>query len=516
MYDCVNLLAYGIQEAISSPISAPFSESVRRRLNFSAFSNTGYLGYTGNPMINLTKVGDVKVPYYFSYIDGLDETFHTIPFAYTDLDMLSIIPIAGSPPIFFDGSSTPPSDGSILYILDESFSVKSGSGRLIIALSTIGLVTCVAACYLIHRYGQIPEIKSASPVFLRYIICGCALSFLSMLVFLPQDVLNCHLQVWLQELAYTVTISSLILKNARVLNITRWISVNLAVIGFSVIILSFWSQFIGLEIVTATNGNTMGYSALAAIAVHATLWVFNGLLLISAIVISLLHRDSFTVYGESVLVLIFSVTLAAAVLVFETLILTTSNPTPSINRIHSLLIWAVTFSFMLSMFGTKALIVVSTNVAKHLATTKSIIANMTSKTNAEFTTSSPKKNSVVPAKKAAVKLDGKKLVSSRNGLASVCLQSWVLTKSKWTLSLITLYQLDDEKNLLLAMTATDTDQPLCACFNSRETLFCGAGGTCVELNSLAGKVLFDFGDEKEAKQFMRNFSEELTRNKKSA
>ncbi|KAI9336748.1 hypothetical protein BDR26DRAFT_477193 [Obelidium mucronatum] len=110
-YDCIGVLAYGLDKIARQFSSLDFTSprSFQSFLNYTAFKNTGYVGFTNNP-VQLSDRGDAALPF---QVFQVDNSYSVTAFAQTDLALTRIDYNGIRLPNFAGNTSTPPPDGRI-------------------------------------------------------------------------------------------------------------------------------------------------------------------------------------------------------------------------------------------------------------------------------------------------------------------------------------------------------------------------------------------------------------------
>ncbi|KAJ3027706.1 UNVERIFIED_CONTAM: hypothetical protein HDU68_003293 [Siphonaria sp. JEL0065] len=105
-YDCIMLLAYGFNKLIKQRENGPSllaTRSLQHYMNSSLFTNTGYRGLDGDPLL-ISELGDLRSTYnFYSLIGNSSDTgSDNVNFAGTDISLTEFHYLY-DPPIFFDG-----------------------------------------------------------------------------------------------------------------------------------------------------------------------------------------------------------------------------------------------------------------------------------------------------------------------------------------------------------------------------------------------------------------------------
>ncbi|KAI9345343.1 periplasmic binding protein-like I [Obelidium mucronatum] len=202
-FDCIGVLARGFYNALEAK-SNP-------QLNASAFSDTGYSGFTGHPL-ELSKGGDIKVSY---LLFQLDETYWLHEVGRTATDNGDIIFSNSTPPLFH-GSLEPPPDGTITYKL-ETIAFSDVLGYATVFMLAIGLAICLADFVLILVFRNKQCIRSSSIAFSFLTIFGASIGFLNgyFILGIPTG-WSCVGQTVTASLSFAIVSVALIIKNARI------------------------------------------------------------------------------------------------------------------------------------------------------------------------------------------------------------------------------------------------------------------------------------------------------------
>jgi len=94
---------------------------------------------------------------------------------------------------------------------------KTVSSQVFLALSAIGFLCIVCIMVLLFVWSDMPQVKSASLVFLQIILVGFLFGFTSTALWTDTvTTVSCNVQIWLLVLGYDLFIASILAKNYRV------------------------------------------------------------------------------------------------------------------------------------------------------------------------------------------------------------------------------------------------------------------------------------------------------------
>ncbi|KAI9324480.1 periplasmic binding protein-like I [Obelidium mucronatum] len=216
-YDCIMLLAYAFNnlvQGIDNGLHLLQTRKLSPLMNSTLFMNTGYRGSDGDPLL-ISEQGDLRSTYNFYSLIGNSPATDAINFGGTDMSLTKFSYLE-TPPLFFDGTSTPPHDGSKT-LTELLNSVSSPFGEILITLIVIGWLSCTALGIISLLYRNVKIIKKGSTVFTLIQLLGSILIFVGELSYLGRVTVSaCTLRVWMFILGLTLSTSSFVLKNMRV------------------------------------------------------------------------------------------------------------------------------------------------------------------------------------------------------------------------------------------------------------------------------------------------------------
>ncbi|KAJ3193542.1 hypothetical protein HK101_004645 [Irineochytrium annulatum] len=380
-FDCVMNMLIGLDLFLKS--NASYTPQLLASGNLSSlltpkvFSNTGYDGVTFSP-IALSTSGDLTLPFMFVSLSpqnfaSLATIDQSSAFGVTNQQGTNFTTLAK--PYFYGGSSSPPKDKSPPIVYTESVNtLGSSSGITLIILEAIGIIFSLACLVMVLLYRKEKVFKTASPPFSTIFIIGTLCSYVSNSFFINRaTATNCHIQLWLPLVGFSMVFGSIIVKNLRVyylFNNTKGTLLNymkdpplLAVASVFVLVemmlLSIWSAtMMPAPNQISISGNQFIYVCQATganeIRIVATLYAYNIALIIGAGYLSYLTRDIHASYSESVFM---SAVVVAFVFVGATIlpVLQTLEPSAWNTMIRTIAVWVLTTFTLLSMFGSKAI-----------------------------------------------------------------------------------------------------------------------------------------------------------------
>ncbi|KAI8619582.1 7 transmembrane sweet-taste receptor of 3 GCPR-domain-containing protein [Chytriomyces sp. MP71] len=366
-YDCVNTLLYGINKEPNESISKLEKQVQELPLYPTAFNNTGYQGAYTNPIILNTGTGDLVIAYKFIDLGSLN-AFAETNLEGTFLKIIGSVQFNGAPP-----NSPAPPDGPP--IKDPVILPDSPTGRTMLAGILLGLlITVFIAIMLIqHRSNQV--FVKAAPIFSGLVLVGAALSYGSIATFMGYPThLTCHLRLWLQLLAFIVSLSAFMIKNFRIhkifssrtiipkskLSNERFASFMMTFIFMEVVLLSAWSALSNPKSTSATTYNVnFSYQCLPNnekldAIMSGLLYCYNSFVLLLTAILAYLTRHVNSDYNESLFMLFFVV---ASALTAGPTLLALQQESDAIQRIiiRNVAIWIFTTFALIIFFAPKIL-----------------------------------------------------------------------------------------------------------------------------------------------------------------
>ncbi|ORY46595.1 hypothetical protein BCR33DRAFT_131814 [Rhizoclosmatium globosum] len=370
LYDCVRLLAAGMNKILNNSSTAPSilqSAKFREMLNSTLFEDTGYRGMIGDP-VRLTKGGDVASIGQVAFVDGTSD-FNVIPFAYTDMALSRLFKVNGTPPMFFDGTATPPLDGTII-LTEKIISQSSVYGKLLLSLAIVGLSMVVLFLIVLVVAQTMPLFHTTSIPFLTTLTIGTALSFISnFMYFGVESVGNCEMRIWFQVTAFSLIVGSIICRNTKVIfvynssqrlkkwtvNDSTWMIPLLGIVIIEQILLVVWFRLSNVSIKSLVTNDSIQYAcACGFYGPTYALVVFNSVLVVSLFSIAYYTVDVPVVNSEFTLILIFSI--MTCIFVILALIMNQSFASETTKQFNiAILIWILTISPLSMQFIPRAL-----------------------------------------------------------------------------------------------------------------------------------------------------------------
>ncbi|KAI9352192.1 periplasmic binding protein-like I [Obelidium mucronatum] len=400
-YDCINVLAHGFQQTMTSQNASAWklqSRSLQRYLTRSAFNSTGYNGLMAHPL-ELRPTGDLYAPFFVSYLDGVDASLKAVPFAVTSIDSLEIRLLPGQGPVFFDGTSTPPRDELLSIVRVESILQHfEPAGLLVATLALLGITACTLISILTMKYRDNTVIRAGSPIFMVIIASGCILSYMSVFAFMGVlTPMKCKLQIWLQVIALSLVVGSLFAKNIRVWLIYKtrrrlkkyllhdwvWLVVFGVLLFIECVLLTVWTVLLKVSVLAVPLGDSvMSYKChiqeftaplkqqqqqqqqhhqqqhsdsndQVVRLIQYSLYFYNGLLFLAMNVIGVLTRNAATTHNESSFIFMISILILLGGIVLKSI---ADGDQHSLGFIltHVLIVWFLTSALVVSLFGSKA------------------------------------------------------------------------------------------------------------------------------------------------------------------
>ncbi|KAJ3192592.1 hypothetical protein HK101_006275 [Irineochytrium annulatum] len=161
-YDCINLIAYGLDQLLKSdPSLKPemiADGTLAANLTYKAFQNTGYHGIVWDP---------VMLNEHFDYWD------RTFAFGSTNVDASVYTPLSQAN--FYNGSTVPPADATVLY---ETIPIVSDSPLSFVlwAIMGLGLLASLVTLGYVNTRRALPV---GDKVFSTLCLVGCSIGLLS-------------------------------------------------------------------------------------------------------------------------------------------------------------------------------------------------------------------------------------------------------------------------------------------------------------------------------------------------
>ncbi|KAI8607486.1 periplasmic binding protein-like I, partial [Chytriomyces sp. MP71] len=306
-YDCVGMLATGINNLMLSRNTTSVSSDMKLAMNYTLFLNTGLNGLTGGPVI-LDELGEEAAGGQFAFVDGLTTDLNYVVFAFTDANSTKFTysttsgtmndgtPLATAP-VFFDGSSVPPADGPIY---SSSMIAEGTSGRtLLLVLFSVGIILSFSFLIMIYYYRNHVAIIAGSIPFLTLMALGAVPSYASTFTYFDTPTtFKCYSRKWLQLLSFVIMCSCLILKNLRLAmifsalaplnprttSIYNWMWPIVFLVLIELVFLGMWTLYSRMTVATTVTGTQVNvvcvYGSNQGYKLGLGLWLYNILLLL--------------------------------------------------------------------------------------------------------------------------------------------------------------------------------------------------------------------------------------------
>ncbi|KAG0330107.1 hypothetical protein BGZ99_007969 [Dissophora globulifera] len=221
-YSCMMVLAHGFANAVKGNWTALHllaGGKLGEKLT-PLDMNTNYTG-PGGPMV-FDEAGDVV---YGNFILYNFQNGRVVEIGTSYSGALNV----SSPPMYFDGTYSTPSDTAPLRVLNPTFG--SPIGMVIILIAGLGIVFSLmtTAIVIVHRDAQV--IKASSPLFCCFELCGFMLLYFSAIMGLdiPTKFL-CIAKPFTLNVGFILVVSNIVAKNFRVYRIFHNIYVTKRVI----------------------------------------------------------------------------------------------------------------------------------------------------------------------------------------------------------------------------------------------------------------------------------------------
>ncbi|ORY29724.1 periplasmic binding protein-like I [Rhizoclosmatium globosum] len=354
-YDCVGLLVKGLDRVVNSRGATGMDDLVSGRLrgllNYTAFRDTGYQGANADPFV-LTEGGDMATPFIFYYADGKSESLVSLPFATTDISQTIITPLPNKTIHFNGGSFIPPRDRP--EISETVLELTSNAGLSIITLMALGFLATTILATITYLYPQNAAIRASSPPFLYLLCISAVLAYTSLWFYIGVPTASRYItQICLESLALVILLSSMLVKNARMLVLyslkvvlkRKWLFKDwfavLVVTGFVAVEVVLVAWFMVLEavdvtmtvfMVQETGMEVVEYGIAVSRAgkvVFAVMWVYHAVLVLGLLVLAFLTRNVATQHNEASLM----VTVALSISVGSVIVYSSKDGTDYLDRV---------------------------------------------------------------------------------------------------------------------------------------------------------------------------------------
>ncbi|KAJ3083230.1 hypothetical protein HDU99_000244 [Rhizoclosmatium hyalinum] len=354
-YDCVGLLVKGLDRVVNSRGATGMDDLVSGRLrgllNYTAFRDTGYQGANADPFV-LTEGGDMATPFIFYYADGKSESLVSLPFATTDISQTIITPLPNKTIHFNGGSFIPPRDRP--EISETVLELTSNAGLSIITLMALGFLATTILATITYLYPQNAAIRASSPPFLYLLCISAVLAYTSLWFYIGVPTSSRYIaQICLESLALVILLSSMLVKNVRMLVLyslkvvlkRKWLFKDwfavLVVTGFVAVEVVLVTWFMVLEAVDVTmtvfmiqetGMEVVEYGTAVSRAgkvVFAVMWVYHAVLVLGLLVLAFLTRNVAAQHNEASLM----VTVALSISVGSVIVYSSKDGTDYLDRV---------------------------------------------------------------------------------------------------------------------------------------------------------------------------------------
>ncbi|ORY41370.1 hypothetical protein BCR33DRAFT_718976 [Rhizoclosmatium globosum] len=263
-YDCLGVLASGISNIMSqTSTDTVVTRAAQSYLNTSAFMDTGFRGFSADPVQFLT-TGDLAVMYVFVQLTA---SFDYNEFASTNMNKTAITILDNTLPIFAGNTTIPPPDG--LIFSDLLFDYSSPLGEVLLILSICGICICILDCTFMFLFRKTSIIRSQIPNFSYTIAAGAILGYASSYFdFGMPTISKCVGKTWMTLSLFAKNLKLGLIYNAKqvlskfYVGDVFWFMVAGSLIMFDVILLSFWTWESHLYI-SSRNDSVYGFEILA-------------------------------------------------------------------------------------------------------------------------------------------------------------------------------------------------------------------------------------------------------------
>ncbi|KAJ3233989.1 hypothetical protein HDU81_001814 [Chytriomyces hyalinus] len=217
-YDCVMMMLRGFDKAVKEEgVELLARRGMLDRMNFTYFQNLGYDGLSATPN-RLNAFGDLSTGYQ-AVMYGQNGT--QIELGETDGEVTKFTFYEGAVPVFHDGGTVPPNDGSIV-IPDRVYALSSAPGVIILVASVFGIVLSLGSFYILIKYRRNEIIRASSVPESLLMTAGLLIGYATLLLFIEtQTTLKCNLVVIGYALSFCFVFTGFLSKN--------WITISVFV-----------------------------------------------------------------------------------------------------------------------------------------------------------------------------------------------------------------------------------------------------------------------------------------------
>ncbi|TPX57228.1 hypothetical protein CcCBS67573_g09277, partial [Chytriomyces confervae] len=292
-YDCVMMLLLGFDKAVKEQgVDLLARRGLSDRMNFTYFQDLGYDGLSATPN-RLNAFGDLSTGYQ-AVMYGQNGT--QIELGETDGEVTKFTFYEGVVPVFHEGGTVPPNDGSIV-IPDRVYGLSSVYGIIILVASAFGIVLCLGSFYILIKYRRNEIIRASSVPESLLMTTGLLIGYATLLLFIDtQTAFKCNLVVIGYALSFCFVFTGFLSKNWITISIfvitaksshaemwqraSRFRMLNLALILGEIGLLWAWLVQAGMAPVKLTVDGYSFQTCLprANLSMFAGLYVYNGVL----------------------------------------------------------------------------------------------------------------------------------------------------------------------------------------------------------------------------------------------
>ncbi|KAI8608360.1 hypothetical protein BC830DRAFT_963763 [Chytriomyces sp. MP71] len=236
--------------------------------------------------------------------------------------------------IFYDGSSTPPHDGSQS---NSAVTLSHSQYGLLWFFFVSGLVISMAFLTLLACFQNYEAVRSGAPTFLIILTFGSTMSFASNLIYIGSiSVTTCGVRVWLQLTSYSLMVGSALIKNWRLnhiynskvklkrtsLSLWFWLKAFAVIVFTEQALLIVWVLLAKLRVKNKTISPTQIYRACTAEnnVIGYAFWIYNTLLLLGLMRVTYATSHIGHIHSEFSILLI-----SCIVIVLGAILLPSSN-----------------------------------------------------------------------------------------------------------------------------------------------------------------------------------------------
>ncbi|KAI9345358.1 periplasmic binding protein-like I [Obelidium mucronatum] len=405
-YDCAQLLTRGIYKTMlrnKMSVRMLASGGAGSLFNFTAFVNTGYNGFTGNPVRLNRQTGELSATPLVFYAD--DNYQYKLFGVFTQPNATSVNnrsntstqwtsenqtngnwsrsamifeSVAGVKPVFFDGTTNMPDDGREVptVFTDSIIPPYSEIGIKLQVFEGLGFALCALYLAVLIKFRTLKAVKAGSVKFTFITILGALLEYSTNELHLnyPSST-KCYLSVWFKLMGFIFIFASAIVKNRRIYLIysgfkltkkkaSDWYNLLLLCfpVGLEIILLTGWTVFSNITIQKSERPDalvreftcTYGYPySQIGLIFENILTCYNALIFLATLVVTVKLQNVSGIHSEfSYLVIVTSSCIVGYIL--DHLLKHKTKLEIDYQFLQATIIWVLTTQAVLMQFATKA------------------------------------------------------------------------------------------------------------------------------------------------------------------